>query len=115
MIKRKIILHSIGLFTISLLSYSVWNLYYILPTAQAKPEIQIFLDKNFDNKFKIVTIDKLYSRDLFKQPVGYKLILSDTNHIQFGNIFIQFNKYQQGWITYGGSDIEKEYETAKKH
>jgi hypothetical protein len=112
--KRKIMLRSIGLVTISLISYSAWNLYYILPTAKAKPQIQAFLDKSYNNKFKIVTIEKDYSQDLFKQPVGYRLILSDTNHIQFDNIFIQFNKYQKGWITYGGTDIESEYETAKK-
>jgi hypothetical protein len=99
--------------TIVLISYSVWNLYYIMPTEKARPLIQNFLNKNYNNKFIIITIEKYYSKDLFKQPVGYNLTLVDTSNIELKDIKIQFNEYQKGWITYGGTDIEKEYENAK--
>ena len=112
MTKRKIIILAFCL-TVALFSYGVWNLYYIMPTEKAKPLIQTFLDKNYNDKFKIVTIEKEYCQDLFHQPWGYKLLLTDTNNIKFGNIFIEFNKYQNAWITFGGTDIEKEYENAK--
>ncbi|MBC7524706.1 MAG: hypothetical protein H7239_09735 [Flavobacterium sp.] len=111
--KRKIITVAFCL-TIVLISYCVWNLYSIQTPEKAKPLIQTFLDKNYNNRFQIVTIDKHYSQDLFKQPVGYKLTLRDTNKTEFGKVYIQFNKYQKGWITYNGTDIEKEYGKAKK-
>lgn len=59
--------------TIVLISYGVWNLYYIMPTEKARPLIQNCLNKKYDNKFEIVTIDKPYSGDLFKATIGYNL------------------------------------------
>jgi hypothetical protein len=109
--KRKIIILAFCS-AITLISYCVWNLYYILPPDKAKPLIQSFLDKDYDSRFQIITIEKNYSQDIFQQPIGYKLTLSDTNKIEFGKVYIQFNKFQKGWITYGGTDIEKEYEKA---
>ena len=106
--KRKLIL-IIVIITIAAVIYGIYSFYYILPTEKAKPQIQAFLDKNYNNKFKIIKIEKDYSPDLFHQPWGYKLTLSDTSNIEFGNILIEFNKYQNNWITYGGTDIEKEY------
>lgn len=106
--KRKLFLIAI-ITTITLVIYGIYSCYYILPTDKAKPQIQAYLDKNYSNKFTIIKIEKDYSPDLFHQPWGYKLTLSDTNNIEFGNIYIEFNKYQNNWITYGGTDIEKEY------
>ncbi|MDB5202937.1 MAG: hypothetical protein JWQ27_2346 [Ferruginibacter sp.] len=106
-------LRLIALLAIGLISYAAWNLYYMLPPAKARPQIQAFLNNNYHNKFSILTIEKDYSRDLFKQPVGYKLTLSDSNQVQVDNIFIQYNEYQKGWITYAGTDIERDYAAAK--
>ncbi|MFN8253742.1 MAG: hypothetical protein U0V75_17855 [Ferruginibacter sp.] len=106
--KRKLIL-IIVIIALTAVIYGIYSFYYILPTDKAKPQIQTFLDKNYNHKFKIINIEKDYCPDLFHQPWGYKLTLSDTNNIEFGNIRIEFNKYQNNWITYGGIDIEKEY------
>jgi hypothetical protein len=106
--KIKVIL-IILIITIAAIIYGINSFYYILPTYKAKPQIQAFLDKKYSNKFKIIKIEKDYCPDLFHQPWGYKLTLSDTNNIEFGNILIEFNKYQNTWITYGGTDIEKDY------
>ena len=112
---RKKIITLIVCLTIALVSWTIWNIYYILPIDKARPQIQAFLDKTYNNEFEIVAIEKDYCQDLFHQPWGYKLILGDSNNIEFGHIKIQFNEYQKSWITYGGTNIEKEYEKAKEH
>ncbi len=100
-------------FIIIVLIYSFWSLYYILPVKEAKPQIQQFLNTRYKSQFQIVTIEKYYSRDLFKQPIGYRLTLMARNKTQFGNVFLQYNQYQKGWIPFAGTDIEKEYEKVK--
>lgn len=106
--KKKLIL--IVIFsTILIIGYAVYSLYYIVPIDKAKPQIQSFLNKKYNNKFQIVTIEKDYCPDLFHQPWGYKLTLKDTGDIEFCNILIEYNKYQNNWLTYGGTDIEAEY------
>lgn len=112
---RKTIGILIVFLTIALISWSLWSIYYILPVAEAKPQIQAFLDKNYTHKFTIEAIEKDYCPDLFHQPWGYTITLKDTNNVVFGNMNIQFNKYQKAWITYGGTDIDKAYEIAKGH
>jgi hypothetical protein len=106
--KKKLIL--IVIFsTILIIEYAVYSLYYIVPIDKAKPQIQLYLNKKYNNKFQIVTIEKDYCPDLFHQPWGYKLTLKDSGNIEFSNILIEYNKYQKNWLTYGGTDIEAEY------
>ena len=79
---------------------------------QANTEIQGYLDKRFNNIFKIDKIDELYGVDLYKHQIGFKVWLVDTAQVKFGPIFFEKNKYHHGWITFCGSDIEKEYHVA---
>lgn len=80
---------------------------------EAKTQIQRYLDVNYSNEFVIDSIVKNYSKDLFHQQTGFKVWLVDSEHIRFGPIFFQRNTLRK-WITYMGSDIEKEYQTAQK-
>lgn len=110
---RKIIFIILSTFII-LIGIFLINIYSILPINEAKPKIQTFLDEKYNNKFKIVSIEKHYSQDLFHQPNGYKIILKDEKNIKFGNILIQFNDYQKQWVTMG-IDIEEEYNKVNRN
>ena len=63
----------------------------------------------------MVEIDIEYSPDLFHQPTGYSLVLSDSRRIFFDNVYIQYNSVQGNWMTYMGSDIETQYLDAKNN
>ncbi|MBS0645996.1 MAG: hypothetical protein JSR97_05345 [Verrucomicrobia bacterium] len=76
-------------------------------------EIKAFLKNQYGNIFQVDSICKDFSQDLFKQQMGFKVWLKDSQSIRFGPIFFEKNKYQGGWITYGGTDIINEYEKAK--
>jgi len=84
------------------------------PINQAKTEINIYLNKNYPNQFNIDSICGAFTHDIFNLQSGFKIWLSDSANVKFGPIFFQKNKYQHGWITYGGSDIEKEYHEAQR-
>ena len=111
---KKIVGFAVCIF-VALIAFALWNLYYILPTSEARPQIQSYIDRHYENKFKISTIEKDYCPDLFHQPWGYNIILRDSNNLEFGPIKMQYNKYQKSWITYGGTDITKEYKKTKKN
>jgi len=83
------------------------------PIDQASQEIQEYLDSNFSRKFKISKIDKDYNPDMFHEQWGFKVWLIDTKGVKFGPVFFEKNKHQHAWLTYGGSDIEKEYHEAQ--
>jgi hypothetical protein len=75
--------------------------------------MQKFLDKQYNKRFKIVDIDKSYSPDWFHQVTGYELTLEDSNHVQFGNVYIQ-KSLADKWVLYRGTNIEEEYQKALK-
>ena len=51
--KKKLIL--IVIFsTILIIEYAVYSLYYIVPIDKAKPQIQLYLNKKYNNKFHFV-------------------------------------------------------------
>jgi len=84
------------------------------PISQAKTEINTYLNKNYPNQFNIDSICKDFGHDMFNLQAGFEVWLSDSVNIKFGPIFFQKNKCQHGWITYRGSDIEKEYHEAQR-
>lgn len=90
-----------------------FGIYYITPPFLVKNEIQNFLDKEYNKKFKVVKIKTEYSPDLFHQPTGYCLVLKDSDGLEFDNVYVQNNKAQGKWITYMGTDILQGYEEAK--
>ena len=85
-----------------------------MPLKQGKSEIEEYLKKNYKDQFAIDSMCKHFSQDLFKQQVGFKVWLRDNENNRFGPIFFQKNKYQGGWITYGGTDVLIEYKKVKK-
>lgn len=97
------------------ISYRFWNLYYILPVEKAQLLIQHYLDKKYEHQYTIVSIKKQYSKDLFKQSVGYTLHLMDSNKLKFGPVHLQFNEYQKDWVSIGGSDINIEHQKVTKN
>jgi hypothetical protein len=90
-----------------------FGIYYITPPFLVKNEIQNFLDKEYNKKFKVVKVETEYSPDLFHQPTGYSLVLKDSDGLEFDNVYVQNNKAQGKWITYMGTDIQQGYENAK--
>ena len=83
---------------------------------QGRKEIQEYLYLKYKKLFKIEKIEKIekgYNPDLFHEQLGFKIWLSDTMQIKFGPIFFEKNEVQHGWITYGGSNIVKEYKEAQ--
>ncbi|PUZ19708.1 hypothetical protein GA0116948_1372 [Chitinophaga costaii] len=80
-----------------------------MPLKQGKSEIEEYLKDNYKGQFLIDSICKHFSRDLFNQQVGFKVWLRDNDNNRFGPIFFQKNKYQGGWITYGGTSVLTEY------
>jgi hypothetical protein len=92
------------LFTFSCSSY--------MKKDEAKVEIQQYLDNHYNKLFKIDKIDKDYNPDMFHEQWGFKVWLTDENKTSFGPVFFEKNEYQHGWITYKGSDINKEYQKA---
>lgn len=85
-----------------------------VPVSQAETEIQKILDIKYNKRFRICLITKNYSTDLFHEQTGFKVWLTDSTGIKFGPIFFEKNKHLYEWITYMGSDIEKEYQAARK-
>ncbi len=82
---------------------------------KGREEIYNDLKEKYDGQFKIDSIEKDFSQDLFKQQVGFKVWLKDTSHTRFGPVFFQKNKYQKKWITYRGTDIIKSYTKVKNN
>lgn len=82
---------------------------------EARHEIQSYLNEYYNNSFKITKVEPDYNPDLFHEQWGYKAWLVDSAGITFGPVFFEYNKYQKGWITYGGSNIRKQYEEAKSN
>src|SRR4051812_26147902 len=102
-------------FTVLLISsFLIASCEHRMTVEQGKREIELYLKKSYGGRFFIDSISKHYSRDLFKQQVGFKVWLGDKNHTQFGPVFFQKNKYQGGWITYNGTDVLTEYERVIK-
>lgn len=60
-----------------------------------KNEIQNFLDKQYNKKFKIVKVKTEYSPDLLHQTTGYSLVLKDSDGLEFDNVYVQNNKAQK--------------------
>ena len=81
---------------------------------KGKIEIAEHLNASYKGQFAIDSIAQHFSQDLFKQQVGFKVWLKDSSSKRFGPVFFQKNKYQGGWITYGGTDVITEYEKVKK-
>ena len=111
--KLKSIFFTIFTVIILLLGIALCNLYYIPSPEKVKPKIQKFINQEYCNQFKVLDVEKSYNPDLFKEPVGYSVLLEDKNGIKFGKIYIQDNEVQ-GWITFKGSDIAAEYNKAIK-
>lgn len=81
-----------------------------MPVSQARNEIQEYLMREHKSRFRVDSIEKNYSKDLFHQQTGFKVWLNDNAGVQFGPVFFQKNKHAGGWITYMGSDIEELYQ-----
>src|SRR5262245_29349515 len=94
---------------LAIVGIGLFNLYYIPSPTSVKPKIQNFIDTKYGKKFKVIQVTKDYNPDLFHEPWGYSIILEDTSGIRFGNVLVEDNKVQ-GWITFGGTDIEAEYQ-----
>ncbi len=77
--------------------------------SQAKTEIQEYLSQEHQGRFKVDSIEKNYSKDLFHQQTGFKVWLNDNSGVQFGPVYFEKNKHLGRWITYMGSDIEELY------
>jgi len=103
------------IFSVTLILFLLiyFRIYYITPPFLVKNEIQTFLDKEYNKKFKIVKVEEEYSPDFFHQPTGYSLVLKGSDGLEFNNVYVQNNKAQGKWITYMGTDIQQEYENAK--
>ncbi len=96
----------------------IWGLFFIscgnkMGIDQGRIEIQAYLNEKYNYLFIIEKIEKGYNPDLFKEQWGFKVWLSDTSQIKFGPISFEKSEYQNGWITYGGYDLDMEYQKAK--
>ncbi len=91
---------------------SLYSLYSFPSPDDVEPEIQRFIDEEYGNRFRIVNVTKDHNPDLFKEPWGYSLTLEDIHGVEFGNVYVQDNEVQ-GWITFGGTDVEAEYRKAQ--
>jgi hypothetical protein len=76
-----------------------------MPSFIVKSDMQSFLDKEFGEKFKIITIEKNYSPDLFHQVTGYKLELEDIKGGKTYDFYLQKNSVSNEWTPYQGTDI----------
>lgn len=94
-----------------LVAASLYRLYSFPSPEEVKPMIQHFLDVEYGSRFRIVEVRKDHNPDLFKEPWGYALVLEDVHGVKFGNVRVQDNEVQ-GWITFGGTDVEAEYRKA---
>jgi len=83
-----------------------FRIYYITPPFLVKSDIENYINKNYNQEFKVVEISIEYSYDLFHQPTGYSIVLEDKNGLKFSNIFLQNNSVKGKWITYRGIDIK---------
>lgn len=108
--KYRSILFILAIFFVGVVAY---NLYYFPSPENVQPQIQTFINNEYGSRFRVATVTKDYSPDLFKTPWGYSVILEDTNGLKFGNVYVQDNEIQ-GWITYGGTDVEAEYRNVRK-
>lgn len=79
-----------------------------IPVVQAKAEIQQYLEREYP-RFRLDSIEKNYSKDLFRQETGFQVWLKDKADTRFGPVYFQKNKSAGGWITYMGSDVEDLY------
>jgi hypothetical protein len=80
-----------------------------ISVSQAEIGIQEYLNQEHQGRFKVDSIEKNYSKDLFHQQTGFKAWLTDNSGVQFGPIYFQKNKSLRKWITYMGSGIEELY------
>jgi hypothetical protein len=92
-----------------------FGLYFNTPGFIVKSEMQKFIDKEYDSKFKIINIKRNYSPDFLHHVSGYEIELEDKNEIRFSNIFLQKNEVSDKWETYQGTNLEYEYSIAKSN
>lgn len=79
-----------------------------IPVVRARMEIQEYLEREYP-RFRVDSIEKNYSKDLFRQQTGFQVWLKDKEDTRFGPVYFQKNKNAGGWITYMGSDVEALY------
>ena len=101
----KILFRIIATLTIILSLLIYFNLYFITPNFIVKSDMQSFLDKEFGEKFKIISIENNYSPDLFHQVTGYKLELEDSKGAKIDDFYLQKNSVSNKWTPYQGTDI----------